>query len=55
MKTYTVDWSIDIDAETPEEAARIAKEIQLDSKSIANFFTVFDGESIRYIDLDDLK
>ena len=56
-QTYHVEWSIEIDAETPEEAARKALEIQRDSASCATVFDVYemdgDGEATR-IDLDDL-
>jgi hypothetical protein len=38
--TYRVTWEIEIDATSPEEAARQAKRIQVDPESIANFFMV---------------
>ena len=44
MKTYLVKWTIDIDAETMNEAVRKARTIQQDSKSIATVFEVFDSE-----------
>lgn len=40
MKTYSVTWGIEIDAKTPEEAARKALEIQRDPQSI--YAMVFD-------------
>ena len=44
---YRVTWIIDIDAESLEDAARIAREIQLDKDSMATHFVVTDqnGES----------
>ena len=39
---YHVVWMIDIEAETPEEAAREALAIQRDPASIATYFTVRD-------------
>lgn len=40
MAIYLVTWEIDIDAETPLEAARIALEIQRDKDSTATVFDV---------------
>ena len=40
MTTYRVVWEIDIDADTPEEAARIALDIQRDPESLATVFRV---------------
>jgi len=42
MPAYLVEWSIDIDAETPEEAAKLALEIQRDPESQGLFFEVTD-------------
>jgi len=39
---YHVTWEIDLDAETPEEAAREALDIHRDLSSIASVFTVTD-------------
>lgn len=41
METYRVEWLIDIDAESPEEAAAIALKIQRDRTSLATFFSVY--------------
>jgi hypothetical protein len=50
MTTYHVEWSIDIDAETPEQAARIAQSMMLDPESTATCFDVrefdSDGEAV---------
>lgn len=40
MTTYTVAWFIEIDADSPEDAARRALEIHRDPASIATFFEV---------------
>lgn len=50
-REYRVTWDIDITADSPLDAARRAREIQLNPKSWATVFTV-DGE---YIDLDDTE
>jgi hypothetical protein len=42
---YRVMWLIDVEAETPVEAALIAQEIQRDPESIATVFTVVDREN----------
>jgi hypothetical protein len=44
MKTYTVKWTIEIDSETPEEAARETLEIQRDPASLATVFDIYDEE-----------
>ncbi len=40
MALYRVDWSIDIEAEDPREAAALAREYQRAPGSTANVFTV---------------
>lgn len=40
MKTYLVTWKIDIEADSPEEAAAIALMIQRDPESSATFFEI---------------
>ncbi len=40
---YFVTWTMDIDADTPEEAARKAFKIHRDPESIATVFTVRDN------------
>ena len=50
---YKVSWEIDIDAESPEEAAQKALAIQRDPESIATCFTVTDECGNREeVDLD---
>ncbi len=52
MPEFTVSWSIDVDAKTPEDAARVAREIMLDEHSMATVFDVADPSgSITRIDL----
>jgi hypothetical protein len=42
MRTYSVHWRIDIEAETPLEAAQKALEIHRDPASLATVFEVYD-------------
>jgi hypothetical protein len=42
---YLVTWSIEVEADTPEAAAKQAREIQLDPESIAVHFLVEAAES----------
>ncbi len=39
---YRVTWIIDLDAESFEDAARLAREIQLDPDSLATHFIIRD-------------
>jgi len=56
MPEFTVSWSIDVDAKTPEDAARVAREIMLDEHSMATVFDVADSSgSITRIDLLEQK
>lgn len=52
MNEYTVTWAIDIDADTPEEAAKEAMAIQRDPDSIATVFMVSDGKTTTKVDLE---
>lgn len=67
MKTYLVTWRIDIDADSPEEAAAQALTIQRDIESIALCFEVewankdadgfdcgFDSETIDLWDRENI-
>lgn len=45
MKEYLVEWHISIDADSPEEAARQAREIQLDPANTANHFYVYQEDN----------
>ena len=55
MTHYVVTWEIDVDAETPQDAARQAWELMRAEDSTANVFDVLDedGECTR-VDLEDL-
>jgi hypothetical protein len=56
MTSYFVEWSIDIDADSPREAAEKALEIQRDPSSSATVFSVikYDSDGSKsLIDLDD--
>lgn len=44
MPEYTVRWEIEIDADSPEEAARMALEIQRDPRSTALVFDVINND-----------
>ncbi len=53
---YKVVWEIDLDAESFEDAARQALEIQRDPESIATYFLVTDGQGHRQdVDLAEDK
>lgn len=54
MKNYRVVWEIDIEAETPRDAAELALEIQRNNESIATVFEVIGekGTSIT-VDLEE--
>jgi hypothetical protein len=51
---YFVSWDIDIEADSPKEAAQKARRIQRDLDSIATIFSVRDprGE-VTSVDLED--
>jgi hypothetical protein len=44
MQQYRVRWEIDLDAESPKQAARIARNIQLEPGNEATVFSVIDEE-----------
>jgi len=52
MKEYRVNWSIYIQAESPEEAARWAQLIQRDPSSIATVFEVTDPATGKEVEID---
>lgn len=53
MAEYFVRWEIDINAKTPEEAARHCTEIMRDPESLARYFTVIDKANgvMKFVDL----
>lgn len=53
MPGYNVRWEMDVEADSPREAAERAREAQTREGTIANVFDVFDGDGrIHRIDLD---
>lgn len=48
MPDYYVEWSINVNATSPAEAAEIALQIQRDMSSIATCFDVFDEHGDLY-------
>lgn len=55
MKTYLVAWEIDIEAESPMEAAKRALEIQRDPQSTANQFYVQEHGKSKRTSIDFLE
>lgn len=53
MPDYRVCWEIDITADTPLHAARLAREIQTRPGSTATVFDVHDGKTSERIDLEE--
>lgn len=54
MKKFLVEWTIEIHADTPREAAKEALKIQRDPESIAVYFKVFDPDGDEtHVDLLD--
>mgnify|MGYP003659852727 CR=1 FL=1 len=55
MKQYQVVWSIDMDAESPEEAAAMALIVMRDNDpaNSATVFSVNDGKKVYEVDLID--
>ena len=51
MEEYIVQWEINISADTPEEASRMALEIMRDKDSEALFFKVINSGG-RLVDVD---
>jgi len=60
---YRIKWEIDLEADSPEQAARLAQAIQRDPKSTASIFEVVPMEKMiepklneheKTIDLDEL-
>ena len=56
MPSYYITWDIQIEADSPEDAAREALEIQRNPESIATVFTVVDEETnaAAVIDADEI-
>ena len=55
MTEYHVMWEIEVEASSPEEAALLAREIQLDPNSSATVFHVAkDLKGIQRVDTEEL-
>jgi hypothetical protein len=54
MKGYLVTWEIELDADSPEAAARLALEIQRDPNSIATVFQVQGENGEEIVDITEL-
>lgn len=52
-REYTVTWTIQVDADSPEQAARIAGDIQRDPESTATIFHVTDETGANCIVVDN--
>lgn len=49
---YTVNWVVNVDAASPEEAANICREMQLDRNSTATVFNIVDNKgNVTTVDL----
>ncbi len=44
MSEYTVTWEIDLNADSPVQAAKLARKFQLDPQSWATVFSVVDAD-----------
>ncbi len=53
MNSYRVVWQIDVEADSYEDAAKQAKEIQLDPESAANVFHITESTPTVTVDLDE--
>ncbi len=51
MPEYLIEWTIELDAESPEDAARAALAIMRDPDSQSTVFKVYD-ESGEYVNID---
>ena len=54
-KSYAVTWEISLDAESPEHAAKLARDIQLDPDSGASFFEVREEgtDMTKFVDVEE--
>lgn len=55
MPSYKIAWYIDVEADTPEEAAEEALGMQRDPESTATIFTVIDCETDKAICYDAVE
>jgi hypothetical protein len=52
MTDFRVTWDIDVEADDPVQAAKLARLIQLDPQSTATVFTVRNKASGKSVDVD---
>ncbi len=52
MPSYHITWEIDIDADSPREAAEEAQRIQRDPTSLATVFTVQEHDTTKAVQVD---
>lgn len=55
MTDYLVIWKINVDEPSPMEAAKRAREFQLDKDSTATFFDVIDVRAKKSFEVDLLE
>lgn len=55
MRTYTVHWEIELDAESPRDAAEQALRIHRDPQSLAIAFSIYDEGSGEWCEVDLLE
>lgn len=53
MPEYTVRWEMDVHADSPREAAEVARRFQRDPTAMVGVFDVYSPEGECRIDLDD--
>lgn len=53
MRTYVVEWTIHVDADNPEDAAKQALAMQRDPDSTATVFIVTGDDGAALIDLQE--
>ena len=53
MAVFTVTWEIEVEAESHQDAARKALEVQRDPCSSATCFDVFGANAAKHVDLND--
>lgn len=55
MNSYLVIWAINIDAETPKEAAKQARGMQAAKGTLAKVFDIYDQETLKPLETVDLS
>jgi len=56
MPSYRITWEIDVDADSPREAAHRAREIQLDPEAWVGCFEIREdgSDEVLRVDIDDV-